>query len=270
MNLMQKMNDFVQSRGQMMLAGAFGYEGRSLGRKLIHGLQRNIDSGIIKEVERLLGEKERIKILEVGAGLSYPVRDFGGCDGAPWLSRGLAYILGERCQVIASDVRETNHQIVYLSENGEVVVDSFCHDPEIAKDIEIPVSEIVTAGGKVKVLPIARERYLREQQRVIDFIGNQFKETYQRQKEVIGEQSQIYIRPEIDPELERALFGLDFRSGVSYYRLEQHFPEERFDFIIGRYLHDSIDVDRRTTEQIVTESASRIIVPRGKIITEHV
>jgi len=226
---------------------------------LMAGCKKRFDRDIIETINRLLQKKDKIRILEIGAGQSYPCHHLGGryfwaSYGAPWLSRAIASLYKDRVEIYASDVLGRDKEIAIFSVDDNkrlryatLYVEG--NDPILKKTKEfflesfgrIPYSGIEKVGDRIRAVPLERA--------VVENIFKGLKSVYQDNPPDVNQLDRfldikggVYLRPHIDREFEKLVFGLDFIPGVDARDLKSNLPdsvkEKPFDLIIGRYLEN--------------------------------
>jgi hypothetical protein len=213
------------------------------------GVERLHDSTIERAVLRRLASAEPQTFLEIGAGRSYPQQS--QCQGIPYLARSLAEIAsGDRVKVICSDLIGMNEKVVFflhrggvLSTAGQTLVDPF-----------LPTSELATRGESVTITPLAAEA--RGYATLTDLIESA-KAVCRRDVE------QVFVRPALDPELERSVFGLSCVPQVDFRVLDQ-FTDASVDLVFARHMNPY--VSQIGSLPLVMQACERVLRNGGEAI----
>lgn len=198
---------------------------------MAHGWRREIDPEIYQIVGRLIPNEGRISILEVGGGTTW-----GGTDanfGVPGLARIIKHAFPRQSLVTVSD-RARGFDLFFVQPDGALVHTHYRDDrppqhlsPSLFRHdgILIPAS-----------LPFI---HLSMQQ------DKEFASWVTAQERnfgvsIAGGKSPLFIRPELDHEVEARLFGVRAMHGIDYLHLRENLEEReqrsRYDLIIGRHL----------------------------------
>lgn len=184
------------------------------------------DFELLACVDAYIAKHGGADILEIGAGTSYSQdADFA----SPWVSRLLAVKYQGEAAVVATDLASQlkgHHCHLVLRDDGYLLIGTLRAD-------HIPDSSF---DGK-RLEPLDVQRYA---------ISSD-----------IPTKGKNYVRPFVDGEMERSLYGLTMRGTVDYADLESHFAKGSFDIVIARHFGDYLKL------MDAAESVKRVLRPGG-------
>jgi hypothetical protein len=236
-------------------------------RILLYGAERPRNELFTTILAEVLEATPRAAILEIASGTTYPWRydqnrwmpEHTGF-GSAWLSRAVAKACPE-ARVVASDYVNPNLCIIAAVDSGSGAELDLYHwrDP-VLRDHVIPLGDeamfrpslFLRHGKPVTLigdsdaglndhlsihLPYWARRYGRQD---IDFV----------------------VRPILDAELEKRVYGLHVEGRVDMFALSSAFPTDRFDFVFGRHL-DPVTYPRTPEEREALERSIRSVLAPG-------
>lgn len=214
------------SSGPLRICRLFGLRDACAlsGVDLLAGAVRNEDAAIVREALARLclkAGKGGIDCLEIGAGATYGGASLYGC---PWLARALSCAFPEEISIHAID-RNDSSACLLVSEDQAACLSYLPQRPALVSRLSI------SAGGALQAEPLpykrARRAYGKELEAVIESARG------------AGGLARLYIRPAVDPILERHLFGLSVAGQTDWGMLPRLCGGRPFDFIYGRCLSTS-------------------------------
>ncbi len=189
------------------------------------GAERQHDGEIERAVLRRLGAREPQAVLEIGAGRSYPQQS--QCQGVPYLSRKLAGITCESgMSILCSDLIGMHEKVVFFLHRGGVLSTA----GQTVVDASLPVSELVTQGRVVTIAPLSSEA---SKTPMLTGLAESAKAVCRSEIE------RVFVRPALDPELERVAFGLTCVPQVDFCALGQ-FADNSMDVVFARHVNPYI------------------------------
>lgn len=211
-------------------------------------LQRYSEN-IQKQLDKLdaVGERRPAKILEVGAGSSYTV-EHGGHYSVPRYSRAIKNrFAAERISVQVTDIRgdsvDKGFVLLRVDHNGRLhSVDA----DQIKKGARLPSKSSGLYGDKEGAY------------RFMPLHPDVVRELLYDTKPLSSVTGRYYARPVVDPIFEKIVFDTDMRGEVDMLKLEETYPEERFDYVFGVHLEPSI-------QDMNYKKISNMLEPGGKL-----
>lgn len=205
---------------------------RDASAAMAHGWERPVDAEIHTIVASLLGQQERIAILEIAAGSTWGTgeRNFG----VPGLARAIQRAFPTRTRVAVCD-RSQGYDIFFHAGDGELVRSHY-DDAEVPKLLW--ASDIRPDGTFIPTPPPFIQASVAVDKKFADWLG-WHERTYKRN--VLDGSSPMFIRPTLDPDIESRLFGVRVVTGfVDYLNLVECLTKAdevaRYDLIFGRHL----------------------------------
>jgi hypothetical protein len=190
--------------------------------KFLSGYNREVDSIIENEIlERLekLKAGHKLRVLEIACGRTLPRDEY---YGAPWLSRRLSAAFPNEMELVSSDL--TNYLNVCSVDRNGILHYFDVHVPIERRDSVVSDFKVISSE---EVSERIRPFYKKEED--WDFILNRFIKPRHSEN--------WFIRPQIDPIIERTVFGLKIYTGVNMTKLSETIPpDKKFDVIFGRNL----------------------------------
>jgi hypothetical protein len=193
--------------------------------QLSAGLERLHDVTIERAVLRRIDAQEPQTFLEIGAGRSYPQQSLS--QGVPYLARSLGQIAsGTNKSVICSDLIGVHEKVVFFLHRGGILS---THGQTLI-DATLPVSELVVEKGRVAIAPLVADGM--QHPELVE--PTQTAEVFCRQKV-----ERVFVRPALDAELERSLFGLSCVPQVDFCTLAQC-ADNSIDVLFARHVNPYI------------------------------
>jgi len=198
---------------------------------MAHGWTRPIDAEIYRIVARMIPQGERIAILEVGAGSTWGGRNKN--FGVPGLARIIKHAFPHQVMVTISD-RIQGFDIFFVSTTGELVHRPYRDDrpPKL-----LSPSPLCTDGTLIPASTPFIQLSMAADAEFASWISTQEREF---DVTLSNGKNPLFIRPQLDNEVEALLFGVRALPGVDYLNLTdsllQKEERSRYDLIIGRHL----------------------------------
>jgi len=218
---------------EALVCRLFGARGLHESSRLMeYGWERASDTEINNVVATLVGRRERISILEVGAGTTWGTeqRNFG----VPGLARCIKHALPRQALVSVCD-RAQGYDAFFHSRDGSLVHTDYSEDrlPKF-----LTASPLRSDGSVVPTSPPFLRMSASQEPRLDDWL-RWHERTFR--VDLLGGGSPIFFRPKLDPEFEARLFGVRVvPASIDYLNLLECLTRagehERYDLIFGRHL----------------------------------
>jgi len=270
--------------------------GKSLISKTRKEGSKNGEQDLINLISDFIAERwsqgKKTRILEIGAGRTYTPEERTSFFhksmqiGVPSLSRALATSFREEAEVVASDLLPDNFTDIeawnqYFSEAKMEVIVPFFY---VTKDQKLYGNKLWVSDEDEKNIgefAISATKMDNEKLHSLQPLsGDQAQKMFQKSNNGINSlkfslltdlelddldqlslEGRVYLRPPIDPVVEKSIYNLDFRGGVNYRKLERYFKDSPFNIVIlqhpGGYWQNNDEV---------LDSVSKILSPGGVFI----
>ena len=200
-----------------------------------------------------------LRVLEVGSGISLPLvsgiegDNSIGDEGAPWFSRALKAHFGDKIEVTASDLQHESFQVsLNLYIEGQLAL-SCATTPSIKIpdnfNFELPYEAYAMRMPSFdKKLFCANRAPLSS----IDLANTIDGCSLSRLKQcassigldVKDPRIEFSLLPLIQVQMEKKLFGIEYRPGVDLLALGDNFASNSFDVVFGRHLFPVLEEER--------------------------
>jgi hypothetical protein len=195
------------------------------------GWQRELDADLKPIVADLLTRRHQISLLEIGAGTTWGSRDSD--FGVPGFARILKDAVGSALEILATD-RAQGFDIFLVLTDGLLLHHQY-RDDRPPRGINVSGWHDERTLAPVPHVQISQSLHVDSQFKgFLAQCGEQFN------FDIHSSLPRIYVRPRIDPEAERALFGVQSLGRVDYTTLTRSLVaakrHQRFDFAYGRHL----------------------------------
>lgn len=237
------------------------------GLKYVHGEERGSNKVIISVVDRLLTEKDQIRVLEIGAGGCFGATDhFLGIDfSVPDLSRKFAE--NPRIKIIATDIEpetitSVKDGVLHVHALVANVFEGNALPPTVMK-VEIP-SKLEYLFQNIRedgTLLLAQP----ETQVLYDCIIRDRKSL----RSTLLPEAPLIFMPPVFKDYEKKKFGLEVRGGVA---CDQLVDGGNFDLVFGRHLNPSFYTGNseklKANPQLLLDALKVNLRPGGIVIVE--